>query len=76
MIVSGDEAATNPDVRAMIREQGFDWVSSLYPPHATPRPMEEPGAAGTAGGDARAARPEGRDRHRQKPALPTLSPAR
>jgi peptidoglycan/xylan/chitin deacetylase (PgdA/CDA1 family) len=32
-----------PDVRAMLREQGFDWVSSLYPPHATPRPMEEPG---------------------------------
>jgi hypothetical protein len=28
----------------MLREQGFDWVSSLYPPHATPRPMEEPGA--------------------------------
>jgi hypothetical protein len=34
----------SPDVRAILREQGFNWVSSLYPPHATPRPMEEPGA--------------------------------
>ena len=41
-----DGLRTRPDVRAMLREQGFDWVSSLYPPHATPRPMEEPGADG------------------------------
>jgi peptidoglycan/xylan/chitin deacetylase (PgdA/CDA1 family) len=34
-----------PDVRAMLREQGFDWVSSLYPAHEAPRPSEEPGAA-------------------------------
>ena len=39
-----DGLRTRPDVRTMLREQGFDWVSSLYPPHATPRPMEEPGA--------------------------------
>jgi hypothetical protein len=34
-----------PDVRAMLREQGFSWVSSLYPPHEAPRPSEEAGAA-------------------------------
>jgi peptidoglycan/xylan/chitin deacetylase (PgdA/CDA1 family) len=33
-----------PDVRAMLREQGFSWVSSLYPAHEAPRPSEEPGA--------------------------------
>jgi hypothetical protein len=39
-----DGLRTRPDVRALLRGQGFQWVSSLYPPHATPRPMEEPGA--------------------------------
>lgn len=34
----------HPDVRAMLKEQGFDWVSSLYPPHPNSRPMQEPGA--------------------------------
>jgi peptidoglycan/xylan/chitin deacetylase (PgdA/CDA1 family) len=34
-----------PDVRAMLREQGFGWVSSLYPPHDLPRPSEEPTTA-------------------------------
>lgn len=34
-----------PDVRAMLRAQGFTWVSSLYPPHEAPRPLEEPKAA-------------------------------
>jgi peptidoglycan/xylan/chitin deacetylase (PgdA/CDA1 family) len=33
-----------PDLRQMLREEGFDWVSSLYPPHRTTRPGEEPGA--------------------------------
>jgi peptidoglycan/xylan/chitin deacetylase (PgdA/CDA1 family) len=31
-----------PDVRAMLREQGFDWVSSLYPRHAYTKPKERP----------------------------------
>lgn len=34
----------HPAVRAMLNEQGFDWVSSLYPPHPNSRPMQEPGA--------------------------------
>lgn len=33
-----------PDVRAMLREQGFDWVSSLYPKHAYTEPKERPDA--------------------------------
>lgn len=41
----GDGLRERPDVRAMIRGQGFPWVSSLYPPHLTPRPLEEPGPA-------------------------------
>ena len=40
-----DGLRNRPDVRAMLRDQGFGWVSSLYPPHASPRPSEEPGAA-------------------------------
>lgn len=31
-----------PDVRAILREQGFTWVSSLYPHHEAPRPLEAP----------------------------------
>jgi peptidoglycan/xylan/chitin deacetylase (PgdA/CDA1 family) len=33
-----------PDVRAALRAQGFDWVSSLYPSHKMFRPGEAPGA--------------------------------
>ncbi len=33
-----------PDVRQMIRELGFPWVSSQYPRHITGEPMREPGA--------------------------------
>lgn len=31
-----------PAVRAMLRDLGFDWVSSLYPPHPYGDPMQEP----------------------------------
>ncbi len=31
-----------PDVQALLREQGFWWVSSLYPPHAVGKPGEKP----------------------------------
>ena len=41
-----DGLRDRPDVRAMLRDQGFGWVSSLYPPHEAPRPAEEPGADG------------------------------
>jgi peptidoglycan/xylan/chitin deacetylase (PgdA/CDA1 family) len=37
-----DGLRTRPDVRAMLRERGFDWVSSLYPTHAVARPLEKP----------------------------------
>jgi len=33
-----------PDVRAMLRDQGFGWVSSIYPPHEISPPLEKPGA--------------------------------
>ena len=39
-----DGLRDRPDVRAMLREQGFGWVSSVYPAHEPPRPSEEPGA--------------------------------
>ena len=32
----------HPDVRAMLMELGFDWVSSLYPPHPNTDPRQEP----------------------------------
>jgi peptidoglycan/xylan/chitin deacetylase (PgdA/CDA1 family) len=32
------------NVRAIIREMGFDWVSSLYPSHPYTDPMQEPSA--------------------------------
>jgi peptidoglycan/xylan/chitin deacetylase (PgdA/CDA1 family) len=34
-----------PDLRAMLRELGFTWVSSRYPGHKLSKPMEEPDAA-------------------------------
>jgi peptidoglycan/xylan/chitin deacetylase (PgdA/CDA1 family) len=37
-----DGLRTRPDVRAMLRGQGFSWVSSLYPSRETPRPNEKP----------------------------------
>lgn len=35
----------HPAVRAMLRELGFGWVSSLYPPHPNTEAMQEPTAA-------------------------------
>jgi peptidoglycan/xylan/chitin deacetylase (PgdA/CDA1 family) len=35
----------HPEVRAMFRELGFDWISSLYPSHPNTEPMQEPSAA-------------------------------
>lgn len=35
----------HPAVRAMLMELGFDWVSSLYPPHPNTESMQEPTAA-------------------------------
>lgn len=32
-----------PDVRKILLQEGFRWVSSLYPPHQAPRSGEEPG---------------------------------
>jgi peptidoglycan/xylan/chitin deacetylase (PgdA/CDA1 family) len=40
-----DGLRDRPDVRAMLRELGFSWVSSLYPQHEAPKSSEEPGAA-------------------------------
>jgi peptidoglycan/xylan/chitin deacetylase (PgdA/CDA1 family) len=40
-----DGLRDRPDVRAMLRDLGFGWVSSLYPRHEPPRPAEKPGAA-------------------------------
>jgi peptidoglycan/xylan/chitin deacetylase (PgdA/CDA1 family) len=40
-----DGLRDRPDVRAMLKDQGFGWVSSLYPAHEPPRPLEVPGAA-------------------------------
>jgi hypothetical protein len=40
-----DGLKDRPDLREMLRGQGFTWVSSLYPQHATGEPQREPGAA-------------------------------
>ena len=32
----------HPEVRAMLMELGFDWISSLYPPHPNTEPLQEP----------------------------------
>lgn len=34
----------HPQVRATLQDLGFDWVSSLYPPHLNTEPMQEPSA--------------------------------
>lgn len=31
-----------PEVRTMLREQGFEWISSMYPPHPNTEPFQEP----------------------------------
>ncbi|MEO8494516.1 MAG: polysaccharide deacetylase family protein [Planctomycetota bacterium] len=31
-----------PDVRAILQDLGYDWISSLYPPHPYTKPMQEP----------------------------------
>ena len=31
-----------PDVQQMLLDQGFSWVSSLYPPHANTEPRQKP----------------------------------
>ncbi|MFO0845957.1 MAG: polysaccharide deacetylase family protein [Gemmataceae bacterium] len=36
--------ADRPDVRTVLREQGFWWVSSKYPAHAMDKPLEKPTA--------------------------------
>ena len=35
----------HPAVRSMLMELGYDWISSLYPPHPNSEPMQEPSAA-------------------------------
>ncbi len=35
----------HPKVRSMLLELGYDWVSSLYPPHPNSEPMQQPTAA-------------------------------
>ncbi|WP_397569766.1 polysaccharide deacetylase family protein [Schlesneria sp. T3-172] len=35
----------HPQVRSLLMELGYDWVSSLYPPHPNTQPMEEPSTA-------------------------------
>jgi peptidoglycan/xylan/chitin deacetylase (PgdA/CDA1 family) len=40
-----DGLRDRPDVRAMLKGQGFGWVSSVYPSHEPPRPLEKPGSA-------------------------------
>jgi hypothetical protein len=38
-----DGLKDRPDVRELLRGQGFAWVSSLYPPHPVGEPGREPG---------------------------------
>ena len=40
-----DGLRTRPDLREMLRGQGFGWISSLYPRHPNAPAGEEPGAA-------------------------------
>lgn len=32
----------HPAIRSLLQELGYSWVSSLYPPHPTTQPMQEP----------------------------------
>ncbi|HJT76992.1 MAG TPA: polysaccharide deacetylase family protein [Gemmataceae bacterium] len=38
-----DGLETRPDLRQMLRDLGFDWISSKYPAHPVGKPGEEPG---------------------------------
>jgi hypothetical protein len=40
-----DGLKDRPDIRTMLRQQGFTWVSSLYPRHAVGEPQREPTSA-------------------------------
>jgi len=40
-----DGLRSRPDVRAMLKDQGYSWVSSVYPAHEAPRPLDEPSSA-------------------------------
>ncbi len=40
-----DGLRSRPDVRAMLLDLGFRWVSSLYPPHESGQPGRPPGEA-------------------------------
>lgn len=31
-----------PEIRSMLQDAGFSWISSLYPPHPSTRPKEQP----------------------------------
>ena len=35
----------HPEVRTMLREAGFEWISSMYPPHPNTEPLQEPSQA-------------------------------
>jgi peptidoglycan/xylan/chitin deacetylase (PgdA/CDA1 family) len=37
-----DGLRKHPEIRAMLRELGFNWISSLYPAHPRPEPKQEP----------------------------------
>lgn len=39
----GEGLTKHPAVRALLKEIGFDWISSLYPPHSNTAAMQEPG---------------------------------
>ena len=39
-----DGLKNHPHIRAMLKEQGFDWISSLYPSHATTQAKQRPDA--------------------------------
>jgi peptidoglycan/xylan/chitin deacetylase (PgdA/CDA1 family) len=40
----GDGLRDRPDVQALLKDLGFHWVSSLYPPHKNSMPGKEPSA--------------------------------
>jgi len=40
-----DGLRDHPAIRAMLREAGFDWISSLYPRHPNTEPTQQPTAA-------------------------------
>src|SRR5262249_7594578 len=44
-----DGLKDRPDVRELLRGQGFNWVSSLYPTHPVGEPRREPGPEASDG---------------------------